>query len=123
MLKTLERVSQQIDVEEEEGLFGGPDDPLRVLADRLAEEIIAEQQEHYLPLKSIRVAKADLPEEEEDGLEIGFYLNLACGPEEAFKWLKRLSVREHEMAMSLPEKERKLFNHTFRIGIRWAKGS
>jgi hypothetical protein len=123
VLKTLERVSHQIGVEVEEGLFGGPDDPLRVLADRLAEAILAEQREHNLPLKSIRLAKADLPEDEVDQLEIGFYLKLACGPKEAFEWLRRLSAREHEIAVSLPEEECKLFNHTFRIGIEWEKHS
>jgi len=118
VLKNLENVSHTIDVEVEEGLFGGPEEPLRVLAERLAEKILAEPG---LPLKAIRVARADLPEEdaEEGQPEIGFYLKLSCNPKEAFKWLEQLSHRQYEIDQSLPEKERRLFNHTFRIGMKW----
>jgi hypothetical protein len=118
MLKPLERVKHTIEVKVEENLFGGPDDPLQALAERLAQEILAEAG---LPLQAIRVAKADLPEEdaEEGQPEIGFYLKLACGPKQAFEWLKRLSAREYDVAKSLPEEERKLFDRTFRIGIKW----
>jgi hypothetical protein len=120
MLKTLDRVADRIEIEVEEGLFGGPDDPLRVLAERLAEKIISEPG---LPLKGIRVAKADLPEEDIEGEEpeIVFYIKLASAPREAFKWLERLSGRQADLAGSLPEKERKLFTHIFRIGVRWEK--
>ena len=118
MLKTLERVAQQIDVEEEEGLFGGPDDPLRVLADRLAEAILLEPE---LPLRAIKVARADLPEGECEQLQIGFYLKLACGPKDAFKWLDRLSYRQYEIDQSLAEEERQLFARTFNVGINWEK--
>lgn len=113
MFKTLEHVSDQIDVDFEEGLFGEQDEPLGRLAQRLAEAILAEHREHNLPLEAIRVARADLPEEECEQLQIGFYLKLACGPKEAFKWLERLSVREDELAVALPEEERQLFNRTF----------
>jgi hypothetical protein len=118
VLKNLENVSHTIDVEVEEGLFGGLDDPLQALAERLAETILAEPG---LPLKAIRVARADLPEEddEDDQPEISFDLRLACTPKEAFKWLEQLSHRQYEIDQSLPEKERRLFNHTFRIGMKW----
>lgn len=119
MLKALENVYHHIDVKVEEGLFSGPDDPLAILAERLAKEIIAEHQEHNLPLKAIRVTRADLPPEEDDGSEIVFRLKLACGPREAFAWLKCLSARQADVARSLSEKERKLFNRTFAIGIEW----
>lgn len=121
MLKALDRVSDRIEVEVEEGLFGGPDDPLKALAERLAEKIITEPG---LPLKAIRVAKADLPEEDVEGYdqpEIGFYLRLACGPKETFKWLEKLSGRQYEIDQTLPEKERRLFASTFRIVPRWEK--
>jgi hypothetical protein len=120
MLKTLDKVADRIEVDVEEGLFGGSDDTLRVLAERLAEKIISEPG---LPLKAIRVAKADLPEEDvyDDQLEIVFYLKLACGPKEAFKWLEKLSSRQYEIDQSLPEKERHLFASTFRIVPRWEK--
>ena len=120
MLKTLDRVSDRIEVEVQEGLFGGPDDPLQALAEKLAETILAEPG---LPLKAVRVAKADLPEEDQDEEhpEIGFYLKLACGPKEAFKWLERLSYRQYEIDQTLPEEERRLFNHTFRIVPRWKR--
>ena len=43
MLKTLDKVSDRIEVEVQEGLFRGPDDPLQVLAEKLAEAILAER--------------------------------------------------------------------------------
>jgi len=121
VLKILESVSRYIDVKVEEGLFGGPDDPLAVLASRLAEKIIAERREHGLPLKAIRVTRPDLPDEEDDGSEIVFRLKLACGPREAFDWLKHLSYREYEIDQSLTEDERELFASIFRIAIDWEK--
>jgi hypothetical protein len=33
MLKTLDKVADQIEIEVEEGLFSGPDDPLQILAE------------------------------------------------------------------------------------------
>jgi len=119
VLKILESVSRYIDVKVEEGLFGGPDDPLAVLASRLAEKIIAERREHGLPLKAIRVTRPDLPDEEDEGSEIVFRLKLACGPREAFDWLKRLSYRQYEVGRSLSEEEHKLFARTFNIAIEW----
>jgi hypothetical protein len=120
MLKSLDRVADRIEVEVEEGLFGGPDDPLRMLAERLAEKIITEPG---LPLKAIRVAKADLPEDDMEGEEpeIGFYLKLACGPKEAFKWLEKLSGRQYEIDQSLSEEERRLFNRSFAIVPKWER--
>ena len=120
MLKSLDKISNRIDVTVEEGLFGGPTDPLRLLAERLAEKIVAEPG---LPLKAVRVAKADLPEEddEEGQPEIGFYLKLACGPKEAFQWLERLSYRQYEIHQSLLEKERLLFALTFAIVPQWER--
>jgi hypothetical protein len=120
MLKTLDKVADRIEVDMEEGLFGGPDDPLRLLAERLAEKIISEQG---LPLKAIRVAKADLPEEDvyDDQPEIVFYLKLASGPKKALKWLKKLPIRQYEIDQSLPEKERHLFASTFCIVPRREK--
>ena len=120
MLKTLDKVADRIKIEVEEGLFGGPDDPLQILAERLAEKIIAEPG---LPLKAVRVARGDLPEEYVEGEEpeIGFYLKLACGPREAFKWLEKLSGRQADLAASLPEKERKLFNRSFAIVPKWER--
>jgi hypothetical protein len=120
MLKTLDKVADQIEVEVEEGLFGGPDDPLKVLAERLAKKIVSEPG---LPLKAIRVARGDLPEEDIAGEEpeIGFYLKLACGPKEAFKWLERLSLRQAEIADSLTGEERKLFNRSFAIVPQWER--
>jgi hypothetical protein len=120
MLKTLDRVSDRIEVVVEEGLFGGSNDPLQVLAEMLAEKILAEPG---LPLKGIRVARADLPEEDmdEENSEIGFYLKLDCGSKEAFQCLKKLSVRQAGIADSLPKEERRLFGHTFRIVPRWER--
>jgi hypothetical protein len=120
MLKTLDKVADRIEVEVEEGLFGGPDDPLRMLAERLAEKIMSEPG---LPLKAIRVARGDLPEEDMEGEEpeIGFYLKLACGPREAFKWLEKLSYRQYEIDQSLPEKERRLYNRSFAIVPKWER--
>ena len=118
MLKSLDKISDRIDVTVEEGLFGGPTDPLRMLAERLAEKIVAEPG---FPLKAVRVAKADLPEEEVEQLEIGFYLQLACGAKEAFQWLERLSARQHDVSGNLPEKDRNLFNHTFNIAVDWER--
>jgi hypothetical protein len=113
-------VANRIEVEVEEGLFGGPDDPLRMLAEKLAEKIISEPG---LPLKAIRVAKADLPPEDLEGEEpeIIFHLKLASGSGEAFKWLEHLSGRQADLADSLSEEERKLFTHIFRIGVRWER--
>jgi hypothetical protein len=74
-------------------------------------------------LKAVRVARGDLPEEDLEGEEpeIGFYLKLACGPREAFKWLEKLSGRQHEIAQSLPEKECMVFNRSFAIVPKWKR--
>ena len=116
MLKSLEKLSGKVEAEEEEGLFEGQSAILQVLADQLAENIILEPG---LPMTAIRVAKANLPEEEHEQLEIGFYLKLACAADEAFQWLKRLSAKQGGMADELGEKERQVFNCTFSIAVDW----
>ena len=116
MLKSLEMLPTKVEVDEEEGLFDGPGARLRIVAEWLADKIIAEPGS---PMMAIRVARADLPEEDGEGLEVGFYLKLACGPNEAFKWLEQLSVGQRAVACDLAEGERKLFNHTFNITVDW----
>ena len=116
MLKSLEKLSGKVKAEEEEGLFEGQVAILEVLADQLAEKIILEPG---LPMTAIRVAKANLPEEDVEQLEIGFYLRLACSADEAFQWLKHLSARQGGVAEELGEKERQVFNCTFSIAVDW----